>query len=177
MVAQAHGTEVLARVPSQLILKLVQTFADGTFTAYLTPSACWRRKGGLRLLVCVIQYAIQDPALPGYGEKHRLITALLDPECYPGHDLACAYHERWEIELVIDEIDTHPRLAGCPFRSLKPVGVIQELYALLIAHYAIRALMHQAAPHQPCAVPLAKIQQKAYKFHPNVSRLGGSAGV
>ena len=38
-VAQAHatGAEILARVPSQLILKPVQTFADGTFTAYLTP--------------------------------------------------------------------------------------------------------------------------------------------
>ena len=150
MVAQAHatGAEILARVPSQLILKPVQTFADGTFTAYLTPSACRRRKGGLRLLVRVLQYTIQDPALPGYGEKHRLITTLLDPKCYPAHDLACAYHERWEIELVIDEIDTHQRLAGRPLRSLKPVGVIQELYALLIAHYVIRALMHQAALHQ-----------------------------
>ena len=39
-------------------------------------------------------------------------------------------------------------LAGRPLRSLKPVGVIQELYALLIAHYVIRALMHQAALHQ-----------------------------
>lgn len=30
-------------------------------------------------------------------------------------------------------------------RSLKPVGVIQELYALLIAHYVVRYLMHEAA--------------------------------
>ena len=58
---------------------------------------------------------------------------------------ACAYHERWEIELVIDETDPHQRLADRPLRSLKPVGVIQELYALLIAHYAIRSLMHEAA--------------------------------
>ena len=59
--------------------------------------------------------------------------------------LACAYHERWEIEIVIDETDTHQRLAGRPLRSQKPVGVIQELYGLLIAHYVIRWLMHQAA--------------------------------
>jgi len=38
------------------------------------------------------------------------------------------------------------RLTLCrPLRSLKPVGVIQELYALVIAHYAIRFLMHEAA--------------------------------
>jgi len=150
MVAQAHatGAQVLARVPSHVSLKPVQTCADGSFLAYLTPSGYQRRKGGLRLLVRVIQYTIQDPALPGYGATHRLITTLLDATCYPAHDLACAYHERWEIELVIDEIDTHQRLAGRPLRSLKPVGVIQELYALLIAHYAIRYLMQQAAHHR-----------------------------
>jgi hypothetical protein len=149
MVAQAHatGAEVLARVPSHVGLKPVKTCADGSFLAYITPSAYRRRKGGLRLLVRVVQYTIKDPALPGYGETHRLITTLLDAVRYPAHDLACAYHERWEIELVIDEIDTHQRLAGRPLRSLKPVGVIQELYALLIAHYAIRHLMHQAALH------------------------------
>lgn len=149
MVAQAlaTGAEVLARVPSHVVLKPVQTCADGSFLAYLAPSAYHRRKSGRRLLIRVIQYTIKDPALPGYRETHRLITSLLDATRYPAIDLACAYHERSEIELVIDEIDTHQRLAGRPLRSLKPVGVIQELYALLIAHYAIRALMYQAASH------------------------------
>jgi hypothetical protein len=147
MVARAHatGAEVLARVPSHVALKPVRTCADGSFWAYIYPSDYQRRKGGTHLLVRVIQYTIKDPALPGYGETHRLITTLLDAESVPALDLACAYHERWEIELVIDEIDTHQRLAGRPLRSLKPVGVIQELYALLIAHYALRYLMHQAA--------------------------------
>ena len=54
-------------------------------------------------------------------------------------------HERWEIELVIDEVDTHQRLVGRPLRSLLPIGVLQELYGLLLAHYALRFLMHQAA--------------------------------
>ncbi len=83
--------------------------------------------------------------MPHSGEIHRLLTTLLDPERCPALDLVCAYHERWEIELIIDETDTHQRLADRPLRSLKPVGVIQELYALLIAHYAIRSLMHEAA--------------------------------
>jgi hypothetical protein len=47
--------------------------------------------------------------------------------------------------LVVDELDTHQRLAGRTLRSLKPVGVIQELYGLLLAHYAVRVLMHEAA--------------------------------
>jgi hypothetical protein len=149
MVAQAHatGAEVLARLPSHVKLKPVRTCADGSFLAYLRPSDYHRHKNGTQLLVRIIQYTIKDPALPGFGETHRLVTTLLDAERYPALDLACAYHERWEIELVIDEIDTHQRLTGRPLRSLKPVGVIQELYALLIAHYALRALMHQAALH------------------------------
>ncbi len=46
---------------------------------------------------------------------------------------------------MIDEVDTHQRLAGRPLRSQQPVGVIQELYALLLAHYAVRRVMLDAA--------------------------------
>jgi hypothetical protein len=102
------------------------------------------------VLVRIITYTITDPALPGYGETYRVITTLLNPRHAPAHDLACAYHERWEKEIVIDEIDTHQRLAGRTLRSLTPVGVIQELYGLLIAHYAVRVLMHEAALRADC---------------------------
>lgn len=150
MLVQAHatGAEVLARLPANVRTKVVQTCEDGSFCTYLAPASRTRQRRGERILVRIIQYTIQDPALPGYGQTYRLVTTLLDAKRYPAHTLACAYHERWEIELVIDEIDTHQRLAGRPLRSLKPVGVIQELYALLIAHYMIRSLMLQAAQSQ-----------------------------
>lgn len=137
--------QVLSRLPAHVKPKHVYTLSDGSCLAYLHPNDYHRRKGGEVLLVRIIAYTLTDPALPGYGEVHRLITTLLNPSAYPALDLVCAYHERWEVELVIDEVDTHQRLAGRPLRSLKPVGVIQELYALVIAHYAIRYLMHQAA--------------------------------
>jgi hypothetical protein len=143
--AQKRGAQVLARLPSNVKPKRVRALPDGSYLAYLYPSAYPRRKGGERLLVRIVEYTIVDPALPGYGECHRLVTTLLEPEAYPALDLACAYHERWEIEVIIDEVDTHQRLAGRTLRSLKPVGVIQELYGLLVAHYAIRFLMHEAA--------------------------------
>jgi len=93
----------------------------------------------------VKSYTLTDPARPGYGETHRLVTTLLDAQEAPARDLICAYHQRWEIELTIDEIDSHQRLVQHPLRSQKPVGVIQELYGLLVAHYAVRALMAEAA--------------------------------
>ena len=73
------------------------------------------------------------------------MTTLLNPNLYPVLELIELYHERWEIEITIDEIDTHQRLLDRPLRSLKPAGVIQELYGLLIAHFVVRSIMHEAA--------------------------------
>jgi len=143
--ARKRGAHVLGRLPAHVKPTRIRTLADGSYLAYLYPTEYQRRKAGEQLLVRIVAYTILDPALPGYGEVHRLVTTLLDPGLAPALELAWAYHERWEIEIVIDEVDTHQRLAGRPLRSLKPVGVIQELYGLLIAHYAIRFLMHAAA--------------------------------
>jgi hypothetical protein len=55
------------------------------------------------------------------------------------------YHQRWEIEIAIDEIDTHQRLTWTPFRSQKPVGIIQEFYALLLAYFIIFSLKYRSA--------------------------------
>ena len=142
-----RGAHVLSRLPASVKPKVVQRLADGSYLAYLHPIDYQRRKQGECILVRVIEYTLTDPNLPGYGEAHRLVTTLLDPDAYPILDLICAYHERWEVEITIDEIDTHQRLLPGPLRSLKPVGVIQELYGLLIAHYLVRVLMHEAAQH------------------------------
>jgi hypothetical protein len=59
--------------------------------------------------------------------------------------LLVLYHERWEIEIVVDEIKTHLRVQQKVLRSHTPEGVRQELYALFVVHYAIRALMYRSA--------------------------------
>ena len=78
-----------------------------------------------------------------------LITNLLGEQEYPASELIPLYHERWEQELVFDEQKTHqdPRRASKPahLRSESPAGVVQELYALSLAHFVTRALMFQAA--------------------------------
>jgi len=142
---RAQGAHFLSRLPSHVQLKPLQRLPDGSYLASLAPADYQRRKRGEHLVVRVITYTCTDPARPGYGETHRLMTSLLDAERYPALELACAYHERWEIELTIDEIDTHQRLVRHPLRSQKPVGVIQELYGLLVAHYVVRRVMHDAA--------------------------------
>jgi hypothetical protein len=134
----------LARVESRWLLKPVHTFADGSYLAYLAPGDYPRRRHE-RLLVRVIAYTLDDPQRPGFGQRYRLITSLLDPESAAALDLVCEYHQRWEIEVTIDELDTHQRLAKRPFRSLCPVGVVQELYGLLLAHFVVRCWMLHAA--------------------------------
>lgn len=145
LAARQRGAHVLSRLPAGVKPLPLRTLPDGSLLAYLLPSDDARRRRGVRLLVRVVTYTITDPTLPGYGEAHRVLTTVLNPRLAPAHDLACGYHERWEIELVIDEIDTHQRLVGRTLRSLTPVGVIQELYGVLLAHYAVRVLMHAAA--------------------------------
>jgi len=135
----------LGRLPAHVKPKFVKALADGSYLAYLYPADYQRKKRGEHLLVRVIEYTIDDPNRSGHGELHRLITSLLDPVLYPAHTLACEYHQRWEVEITIDEVNTHQRLPNIPLRSQKPAGVIQEAYGLLIAHYAVRSIMHQAA--------------------------------
>jgi hypothetical protein len=118
-------------------------------------------------LVRVIVYTINDPGRSGHGQCHRLVTSLLDEVAYPAHTLAVASHERWEIEVTIDETDTHQRRPRQPLHSRTPLGVLQELYGLLLAHYAIRAVMHEAvlradvAPDRLSFVNTVRILQSA----------------
>jgi len=137
--------QFLSRLPAHVQLTVRQRLADGSYLADLAPSDYPRRKRGERLRVRVIEYTLTDPGRPGYGQRHRLLTSLLDEGQYPAHALACLYHERWEVELCIDEMDTHQRRPRQPLRSRTPLGVLQELYGLLLAHYALRAVMHEAA--------------------------------
>lgn len=137
------GAHVLGRLPAGVKPERLRALADGSVLAYLRPSEDHRRRRGERISVRIVAYTLTDPALPGYGEVHRVITTLLNPRLAPAHAVACAYHERWEI-------DSPQRLVGRTLRSLTPTGVLQELYGVLLAHYALRAVMHEAALAADC---------------------------
>jgi hypothetical protein len=147
--ATATGAQVLARVKSSLVLRPVRHLADGSYLAYLYPCPSFRNRNEGGLLVRVIRYTLDDPQRVGCGQEHVLITTLLDADAYPAEELILLYHERWEVELVYDEQKTHqtPRRASktAHLRSETPQGVIQEMYALSLGHFVVRALMAEAA--------------------------------
>ena len=74
-----------------------------------------------------------------------MLTSLLDPVEAPAQQLAALYHERWEIETAFDELKTHLRGSKIVLRSKTPELVRQEFWGLLLAHFAIRDLMQEAA--------------------------------
>jgi len=92
-----------------------------------------------------VELRVVDYRLEGVEPIYRLVTTLLDPTQAPAAELAALYHERWEIETALDELKTHLRGAKIVLRSKTPDLVRQEFYGLMMAHFAIRELMHQAA--------------------------------
>jgi len=145
----SQGAKLLLRVKGNMILRPIQRLPDGSYLAKIYPSPYARDKDRDGIVVRVIEYTLDDPQRTGHGQKHLLLTNLFDHETYPALELACQYHERWEEELVFDEQKTHqdPRRPGKPaqLRSQTPAGVEQELYALSLGHFVVRALMLEAA--------------------------------
>jgi hypothetical protein len=139
------GRYVLGRVSNAVVFDVVQTLADGSFLARVYPSRQARRRRENGLLVRVIAYSFRDPNRPGHGQRHRLVTTLLNAQEYPAQELVVLYHQRWEIEIDNDEITTHQLNRPVELRSGKPVNIVQEIYGIYLAHNAIRALMHEAA--------------------------------
>jgi hypothetical protein len=141
---RARGGQVLGRLACNILLNPFCTLVDGSYLIYIYQDQTHQR--GERMLVRVITYTFTDSRIPGAREQiYRLVTTLLDPFLYPAREVAVLYHERWHVELVIDETRTHLRLSARTLRSLTPDGVIQEMYALLVAHTVIRTLMLEAA--------------------------------
>src|SRR5437764_45533 len=93
--------------------------------------------------VRVVEYRLEGVAEA--GPLYRLVTTILDPGEAPAAELAALYHERWEIEGALAELKTHLRGARVVLRSKTPELVRQEFWGLLLAHFAVRGLMHEAA--------------------------------
>jgi hypothetical protein len=141
--ARATGAELLWRGKSNLRLKPHRRLDDGSYRCFIYPSEKdWRHKtDGIE--VRVIDYMLEgiEDAEPFY----RLVTTILDPSQAPAQELAALYHERWEIEGALAELKTHLRGSKIVLRSKTPELVQQEFYGLMMAHFAIRGLMHEAA--------------------------------
>jgi len=157
------GADLLFRVSTKNVLPVIEVLADGSYTSVLVQADNQSaiRKGAARRekreagasnkwllqngkLCRVIEYTIEGSE---DKEVYRLVTSILDPEDAPSSELAALYSERWEFELTLDEIEIHQLGHGRVLRSKSPEMVKQEVWGILLTHYAIRHLIHEAADY------------------------------
>ena len=142
--ASATGADLLWRCSDTRQLPVLQVLSDGSFLSRISPTGVGRVQAAEQALtVRVIEYT-----MPGDAQaqpRYRLLTTLLDAKAAPAVELAALYHQRWEVESVFDELKTHLRQSRRVLRSKTPELVRQEFYGWVLAHYAVRWLLHQGA--------------------------------
>jgi Insertion element 4 transposase N-terminal/Transposase DDE domain len=141
--AAETGADLLWRVKGNLRLPRETVLPDGSYLSTIYPSDKDRRHRTAGLQVRVVEYRLEG--IPEAEPLYRVLTTILDPQRAPAAELAALYHERWEIEVALAELKTQLRGARVVLRSKTPALVRQEVWGLLLAHFAVRGLMHEAA--------------------------------
>jgi hypothetical protein len=141
--ARAHGADLLWRIKKNARLKRDKSLSDGSYLSHIYPSEYDRRHKTNGVEVRVIDYRLEGVA--DAEPIYRLVTTILDPEIASAEELAALYHERWEIETALGELKTHLRGNRIVLRSKTQELVRQEFFGMLLLHFAIRGLMHEAA--------------------------------
>jgi hypothetical protein len=155
------GAALLWRAKADLRLPVLELLPDGSYRSVLISPKVRGSKARGQLIeaarrgedldpgtaraVRVIEYEIPDRDGDGTGELIALITTITDPRQAPAAVLAQAYHQRWEHETGNRQLKTYLRGPGRVLRSQSPDMIRQEIYGYLLTHYAISALICQAA--------------------------------
>ena len=141
--ATATGADLLWRLRRNQVLPCRERLPDGSYLSRLYASPKHRRHDQDGVTVRVIDYALDG--VPGAEPLYRLVTTLLEPDTAPATELAALYHERWESEGTFAEFKVSLPGERLMLRSRRADLAEQELYGLLLAHFALRRLMHQAS--------------------------------
>jgi len=142
-------------------------FSDGSYLVTISPSKENRLTAPLTLRIIEYRLApeVAEPlsqmqesraksgqrAGAAPDQVYRLAITILEPERAPAREVAAAYHQRWELEIVYDEIQEHQMLLPL-LQSKTSDGVFQEMYAILLGHYGVRAWMMRSAKQEGLAV-------------------------
>ena len=157
--ARATGADLLWRCADTRQLPVQTLLDDGSYLSAIAPPGVGRAPAAEHAIpVRVIEYAM--PGAADDQQRYRLLTTLLDANAAPAMELAALYHQRWEIEAVFDELKTHLRQSKRVLRSKTPELVRQEFYGWVLAHYAVRWLLHQGATRH--RLPHAELSFKGH---------------
>jgi hypothetical protein len=143
--AAATGAALVWRAKRNAVLPVLERLSDGSYRSVLRWNSHGRSADRTPVPVRVIEYTLPGLPDPDPEARYRLVTNILEPGRAPAIEVATLYHERWEIEIAFDEFKTHLRGGQRVLRSKTPELVRQEAWGFLLAHFALRALMHDAA--------------------------------
>jgi hypothetical protein len=129
----ATDAHLLGRCKRDRKLPVGRRLHDGSYLSLL---------GGVTVRVVHAEITIATSAGRATG-SYRLATTLLDAHSWPATALVTLYHQRWEIETAYLELKSSI-LGGRVLRARTPVGIDQELYALLVTYQILRLAMADA---------------------------------
>jgi len=142
-VALTSGAALLWRMRADLILPKLKRLSDGSYLTRIYPSSHARAHDLHGIPARLIMYRLGKGRL-----EYRLLCSILDPRKAPAIQLANLYNRRWTVETVLAELKTRLRGARVVLRSRIPNLTRQDFWGLLLAHFGVRALMHEAALEQ-----------------------------
>jgi hypothetical protein len=140
---QATGAMFLIRLKSSRRPPIVARLDDGSVLA---------RIEGLTVRIITADVTVTCADSTKWTARYRLATTLTDHRRYPAKTLIGLYHERWEHEVAYLAL-RHTLLKGRVLRSHDPVGLRQELWALLTVYQLLRIAMATAIETLPGADP------------------------
>lgn len=138
-----RGAKLLFRIQRGMSFKPDRQLSDGSYLVTVFSPDDTTKANGLQARF--FQYQVKGAKT---NEMYFMLTNILDPALAKAEELAGLYCERWEYETALDEIKTHLNVKSLILRSKTPELVMQELWGLLMTHYAIRKVMYMAACHK-----------------------------
>jgi len=139
----ATGAQVLGRMTANRRPAVLARLADGSYLSHIGAVP-------VRVIEAEITVACQDGTV--FTGAYRLVTTLTCHRRHPAGVLVRCYHERWEHESAYYAL-RHTMLDGRILRSGDPVGLQQEVWALLCLYQALRTAMLDAVEHRPGTDP------------------------
>jgi len=142
-VRQQQKAQLLARIKSNLVFEPTEMLADGSYLSKMYPSYATARKDR-NGIVAHHRVQLTDDNRPTKALVHRLLDDSAGRRRPTRHRTGDALSRTLGTRTDIDEFED-PSTGAAVLRSKTRPGVVQEIEGLLLAHFAVRRLLFEAA--------------------------------